>query len=125
MMEYVDPWLDPGYFDCKYYKYNGLLLSNKYVLQEWGEQTDQLVERQKSQDFIDGILDKWDDIKYDRTERVRIAQHVANPPHGILTAMNIALDPALVDVAHGFWSFMGLCQNNICSKKSDQFLCCL
>ena len=109
MMQYIDPWTDPGFEYCQNTKFNGLLLSNKYVLQKWGKEVDNLVNIQKRNDANNNNLEQWNDPKYERKERVRLAQKVANPPHGVLSGSDIAYDAALVDMAHGFWSFMGLC----------------
>ena len=113
MMDYINPWEDPGFEYCQENDFNGLLLSNKYVLQKWGKEVDDLVNIQKSIDNENNLLDQWNDPKYERKERVRLAQKVANPPHGVLTGTDIAYDAALVDMAHGFWSFMGL--SNTCT----------
>ena len=108
MMQYIDPWTDPGFEFCQNNKYNGLLLSNKFVLQKWGKEVDDLVDFQKNIDRDHDDLDKWNDAKYERQERVRLAKKVADPPHGVLTGSDIAVEAALVDLAHAGWSFWGL-----------------
>ena len=52
----------------------------------------------------------WNDLTYERQERIKIAQNDTNGDigHGILRVMNPKIDPALSDVAHGFWSFIGM-----------------
>ena len=108
MQEYIDPWLPNDYEYCSDNNFTGLLLSDSTVLQHWGQETDTLMDNFKQVDAQNDNLQCWDDPKWERQERVRVAQHETENGHGILTSMLVALEPALVDVAHGFWSFMGM-----------------
>ena len=49
---------------------------------------------------------KWDDPKFERKQRVHIAQNQTKYGHGIIEAMSVLMMAALVDVAHSFWSFV-------------------
>ena len=106
MMKYIDPWTVPSFDECKQQHFNGLVLTDKYVLQHWGQETENLLEIEKKIDESKGLLHKWDNDEYVHKKRKDVAQTKAY--HGILHKMIVPLDPALVDMAHAFWSFMGL-----------------
>ena len=105
MVEYIDPWLVPSYDECRDSEWNGLALTTGEVMQQWGHEVEQLVNEKKYADGLNGNLHKWNDTKYDRDERVRIAQNDNNT--GVIRDIGNNVGPALVDVAHGFWSFIG------------------
>ena len=114
MSDYYDPWTIPCYDDCVTSAFTGLALSDKDVLYHWGIDVDSEINMRKSNDNSD----QWQDLKYERQERMKIAQNDENGHigHGILRAMTPRIDPALADVAHGFWSFIGMfCYIVICA----------
>ena len=106
LLDYIVPSTAPSFEQCIAEKFTGLILSDKKVLQYWGTQTDTIVGEWQEEDDQNGILDEWDDDKYEREQRVHIAQYETEHGHGILRAMNKAADPALTDPAHSWWSFM-------------------
>ena len=108
MCEYIVPSTAPTYQECIDNKFSGLILSDKHVLLQWGQETDTIAQIWQERDEANGNIDNWDDAKYERKQRVEIAQKHTEHGHGILTAMQTPTDPALTDTAHQFWSWMGV-----------------
>ena len=108
MMPYIDPWDVKSFDELQSSNFNGLILSDSDTLKHWGCETEKLVSKRKQQDSLQGKLHLWQDIEYERNQRVNIAQTQTQNGHGIIKQMPIDIDPALTDVAHGFWSFIGM-----------------
>ena len=108
MLPYFDPWTVPSFSQCCATKFTGLALTDGECLSYWGKQTDDIVIQEKAKDSLNDTLHLWNDAKYERKRRLFIAQNLTKCKHGILKSPIHPIDPALVDVAHAFWSFIGM-----------------
>ena len=104
MSRYINPWDVDDYQTCIDKQFNGLTLSHPETLQYWGNQTETRLQDVKAQDIANGKGELWDDPKYERSQRVDIAQNTYK--HGVLKPKETPLEPADVDAAHFFWSFI-------------------